>query len=93
MRRFVKKEVLSEASTADRLVKLDITDKSIHVSYKKIDIGFLTEKALKDCWCKRKTSCGIQTAVQDLSDKTAAEAFDQMPCFIFVSAKSECTES
>ena len=48
MRRFVKKEVLSEASTADRLVKLDVTDKSIHVSYKKIDIGFLTEKALKD---------------------------------------------
>ena len=44
----MKKEVLSEASTADRLVKLDVTDKSIHVSYKKIDIGFLTEKALKD---------------------------------------------
>ena len=39
MQRFVKKEVLSEASTAD---------KSIHVNYKKIDIGFLTEKAVKD---------------------------------------------
>ena len=48
MRRFVKKEVLSEASAADKLVKLDVTDKSIHVNYKKIDIGFLTEKAVKD---------------------------------------------
>ena len=47
MRRFVKKDVLSEASTADKLVKLDVTDKSIHVNYKKIDIGFLTEKAVK----------------------------------------------
>ena len=39
---------MSEASTADKLVKLDVTDKSIHVNYKKIDIGFLTEKAVKD---------------------------------------------
>ena len=48
MRRFVKKVVLSEASTADKLVKVDVTDKSIHVNYKKIDISFLTEKAVKD---------------------------------------------
>ena len=48
MRRFVRKEVLSEASTADKLVKLNITNQNIHVNYKKIDIGFLIEKALKD---------------------------------------------
>lgn len=48
MQRFMKKEVLSEATTADKLVKLDVADKQIHVNYKKIDIGFLTEKALKD---------------------------------------------
>ena len=48
MRRFVKKDILSEASTADKLVKLAITNKSIHVNYKKGDIGILTEKALKE---------------------------------------------
>ena len=48
MQRFVKKDVLSEDSTADKLVKLDVTDKSIHVNYKKVDIDFLTEKAVKD---------------------------------------------
>ena len=48
MRRFIKKEVFSEASTAEKLVILDVTDKSIHVNYKKIHIGFLTEKAVKD---------------------------------------------
>ena len=48
MQRFVKKDVLSEASTADKLVKVHVTDNSIHVNYKKIDIGFLTEKAVKD---------------------------------------------
>lgn len=48
MQRFVKKDVLSEASTADKLVKVHVTNNSIHVNYKKIDIGFLTEKAVKD---------------------------------------------
>ena len=48
MRRFVKKDILSEASTADRLVKRVITDNKIHVNYKKIDIGFLTERELKE---------------------------------------------
>ena len=47
MRRFIKKEVFSEASTAEKLVILDVTDKSIHVNYKNIDIGFQTEKAVK----------------------------------------------
>ena len=47
MWRFIKKEVFSEASTAEKLVILDVTDKSIHFNYKKIDIGFLTEKAVK----------------------------------------------
>ena len=48
----------SEASTADKLVKVDVTDKSIHVNYKKIDIGFLTEKCcfpLAEARKKRKT--------------------------------------
>ena len=48
MQRLVKKEVLSEASAADKLVKIDVTDKSIHVNYKKIDIGFLNEKVVKN---------------------------------------------
>ena len=93
MRRFIKKEVLSEAWTAEKLVKLDVTDKSMHVNYKKIDIGFLTEKAVKDCWSKWKVSFGIHTAVKDLSDRTATETFDQMSCLVFFSKKSECTES
>lgn len=49
MLKFVRKEVLSEATTADKLVKIHNTDKTRNpCELQKIDIGFITEKALKE---------------------------------------------
>ena len=43
MRRFVKKDVLNAASD-EKLTKLDVTDSKNHVDYKRVDIGFASEK-------------------------------------------------
>ena len=43
MRRFIKHEELDKCSD-EKLVKLDVTDKKLHITYKKIDIGYASEK-------------------------------------------------
>ena len=48
MRRFVKDDILTAASTDEKLVKIDIGDKKNHKSYKQIDLGFSTEKLLRE---------------------------------------------
>lgn len=48
MRKFIKPDVLSEANSADRLSRIDIKDKKNHVTYNHVDIGILTERALKN---------------------------------------------
>ena len=47
MRRFVKDDILTAASTDEKLMKIDIDDKKNHKAYKQIDVGFSTEKELK----------------------------------------------
>lgn len=47
MRRFVKDDILTAASTDEKLVKIDIDDKKNHKACKQIDVGFSTEKELK----------------------------------------------
>ena len=47
MRRFVKDDILTAASTDEKLVKIDIDDKKNHKAYKQIDVGYSTEKELK----------------------------------------------
>ncbi|CAH3038939.1 unnamed protein product [Pocillopora meandrina] len=52
MRRFIKDDVLSKATKVEKLMLVDVEDKSNHKSYKKIDVGFCTENALKDACAK-----------------------------------------
>ena len=52
--RFVKKSVLDEASTAAHLVKLNVADVKVHVSYAKIDPGFSTARKLKELAALKK---------------------------------------
>lgn len=47
MRRFIKSDVLEEAND-ERLVKIDVSDKKIHVDHKKVDVGFSSAKAMKE---------------------------------------------
>nr|XP_014352203.1 PREDICTED: uncharacterized protein LOC106706179 [Latimeria chalumnae] len=48
MRRFIKDDVLFEASTTEKLVKIDVEEKKNHKTYKQVDIGFSADKALKE---------------------------------------------
>ena len=52
MRRFIKDDVLSEATKVEKLMLMDVVEKSNYKSYKKIDVGFCTENALKDAPAK-----------------------------------------
>ena len=58
MRRFVKDDILTAASTDEKLLKIDIDDKKNHKAYKQIDVGFFAEKelkaAVKERWCERE---------------------------------------
>ena len=58
MRRFIKDNVLSEATTVEKLMVVNVQEKSNHKSYKKIEIGFCTKNALKDARTKaQKAGC------------------------------------
>jgi len=48
MRKFIKEDVLVAASTDDRLLKIDVTEKTSHEQYKQIDLGLSTDKELKE---------------------------------------------
>lgn len=58
--------------TTDKLIKLDITDKQIHGNYKKIDIGFLTEKALEESVGASKKQVSIELLQKLLTKCTAS---------------------
>ena len=60
MRRFIKDDVLSEAATVEKLIVVNVQEKSNHKSYKKIEIGFCTENVPKDARAKaQKAGCSI----------------------------------
>lgn len=44
--------MLSEATKIEKLMFVDVEDKTNHKPYKKIDVGFYTENALKDACAK-----------------------------------------
>ena len=43
MRRFIKSDILQDASD-EQLVKIKVADQKIHVNNKRIDVGFASEK-------------------------------------------------
>ena len=49
--RFVKKDVLNAASD-EKLTKLDPTDSKNHIDYKRVDVGFASEKLKGTAACK-----------------------------------------
>lgn len=63
VRRFIKDDLLSEATKVEKLMLVDVEEKSNYKSYKKVDVGFCTENALKDARVK------AQKEGSSLSDK------------------------
>ena len=54
MKRFLKKTVLD--CQDEKLVAIDVKNESHHVNYRKIDIGFSSEKIMKELLVKKKVS-------------------------------------
>lgn len=48
MRKFIKPELLETAKTPSKLASIDFKNAETHVSYKKVDIGFLHQRALNN---------------------------------------------
>lgn len=51
MRRFIKSDILKDASD-EQLVKIKVADQKIHVIHKKVDVGFASEKLKGTGNCK-----------------------------------------
>ena len=51
MRRFIKRDILQDASD-EQLVKIKVADQKIHVNHKRVDVGFASEKLKGTGNCK-----------------------------------------
>lgn len=47
MSKFIKDDVLNQASTDEMLVKIDVEDNKNDKAYKQIDLGFSAERSLR----------------------------------------------
>jgi hypothetical protein len=56
LRRFVKSDIVTEATTAFKLLKVDVCDVNKHKAQKSIDIGFIAEQELKKCIDSKRVS-------------------------------------
>lgn len=48
MDRFIKSEVMAEATSVLKIVKITPTDKEPQVDYLKVDVGFVAQQMLKE---------------------------------------------
>lgn len=48
MRKFIKDDVLDQASIEEKLVKIDVEDNKNHKAFKQIDLGFSAERSLRE---------------------------------------------
>ena len=56
MMRYVKKEIMDSVKSIDKLLKVDVSDKETHATYNVIDVGFVSEKKLKELLAKKTIS-------------------------------------
>ena len=63
MRRFIKDDLLCETTKIEKLMLMGVEDKSNQNSYKKIDVGFCTESALRNA---QNVHADVQNAFFDL---------------------------
>ena len=48
MRKFINDDVLNQASTEEKLVKIALEDNKNHKPFKQIDLGFSAERSLRE---------------------------------------------
>ena len=77
MRRFIKRDILQDASD-EQLVKIKVSDQKIHVNHKRVDVGFASEKL------KGTGNLSHSTLGEDVG-KVSSNLF---PCSAFVMSKS-----
>jgi len=56
MARYMKPEALKDVTTAQKLVCVDVTNQSLESNYKKVEVGFKSERLLKDLLATKQIS-------------------------------------
>ena len=56
MARNMKSEALKDITTAQKLVCVDVTNQSLESNYKKVEVGFKSERPLKDLLATKQIS-------------------------------------
>ena len=69
MSRFVKKEIMNEVKSIEKLLKVKVSDKDSHLVYSSVDVGFVTEKLLRDLLAKKSIN---ESSVLDFRMKCKA---------------------
>ena len=82
MARFVKKEKMEEIKSVEKIIKVKVSDKELHVPYNQVDIGFVAEKLSKELLAKKsvnekhilefrmESKTCLQTVVEKLLEKS-----------------------
>ncbi len=73
---------MEEIKSADKIIKIQVTDKDLHLPYNQVDIGFVAEKILKELLAKKginekqnldfrmECKAGLQGITEKLLDKS-----------------------
>lgn len=81
MNRFLKSELVGEATSALKILKLKPTDKEQQVDYQKVDVGFVAQKFLKEQSSKLSERQVLQFKMEckDFLARTVAKLLDKTP--------------
>ena len=77
--RFIKGELVTEATSPLKIVKLKPTDKEQHLDYQKVDVGFVAQQMLKEKSAKLSERQVLQFRMEckDFLAKTASKLLDK----------------
>lgn len=89
LRRFVKPEVLAKMDSTEKLTKIDLSKDNL-VHYKLVDVGILTEEALKKApSLSERQVCDFRNEARDFLAATCRKMLDKCPLgYTFVRAIS-----
>ncbi|XP_052221862.1 uncharacterized protein LOC127838275 isoform X1 [Dreissena polymorpha] len=81
LRRFIKPDIMETITSSNLGNEIDPSDKTLHVIYSKVEIGFQAEKALKDAQPKtsEKQRMEFRMSAKDFLEKTSQKILEKSP--------------
>ena len=79
MRRFIKRPLLSEASTHAKLVKIDVTSRDARLAYKEVDVGVAARKYLDSAEVSDRRKDEFRMQCSDFLSATVEKILERSP--------------